>query len=373
MITFLAFLACTLWISNDDLCGEGVDRQHYYLDADGDGYGDPAADGGCLYQDRYVPNADDCDDADATIVPLMYRDSDGDGWGDSSDLLYGCTLEEGYTWESADCDDADAETGGPLWYRDADDDGDGAGDAVRATCRRPAGFVDNNRDCDDTTPLRNSSTIWYYNGDNDGYGLSGDSQSSCEAPEGYGAFVGGDCDDLNPTFSLQCPFTSVVVGGVEDADYRLLYEPVRQASHACALRSNGTAFCWGADNEGQASPPAGTRWQKLAAGALHSCRISAYDGSVQCWGRDDSGEVSGTPDGKYYTELVSGSFFSCVLDSDGTPTCWGNAADISDVPSGPFSALTTGLRGGLRPCGGRYGGVLGADVGLRPDGDLYRN
>ena len=295
MILFSIFMACGLWISENDLCGDGVDRQHYYLDADGDGYGDAAADGGCTYRDRYVPNSDDCNDEDASVVPLMYLDLDGDGWGDARQPLFGCELEEGYTRESGDCDDNDVSVPGPIWYQDADGDGDGAGDGVRATCVQPGGFVSNNRDCDDKNPLKNSSTQWYYDEDNDGYGLSSDMRRSCESPAGYEAFVGGDCDDSNPLFSLQCPFSTVTVGGVEQAEYRLAEQSVDQAAHACALRSDGSASCWGADNAGQATAPAERRWQKLATGAMHTCGISRVDGSIQCWGRDESGEVSGAP------------------------------------------------------------------------------
>jgi hypothetical protein len=40
--------------------------------------------------------------------------------------------------------------------------------------------------------------------------------------------------------------------------------------------------CWGANETGQASPPAG-KFQQVAAGELHSCGLRA-DATVTCWG-----------------------------------------------------------------------------------------
>ena len=82
--SFVTLVGCDLWISDEDLCGPGVNRVRYYLDADEDGAGDPAAGGGCVPASRYVPNADDCDDADPTRHPEtpQYRDADGDGVGE---------------------------------------------------------------------------------------------------------------------------------------------------------------------------------------------------------------------------------------------------------------------------------------------------
>ena len=115
----IAILAgCDLWISNDDLCGEGVVRTHYYLDADDDGYGDPSVDGGCAPQDRYVPDARDCDDADATRSPgtAQYPDGDGDGFGVSEGATSGCDLLDGYSFTAGDCDDAAATQADVIAY-----------------------------------------------------------------------------------------------------------------------------------------------------------------------------------------------------------------------------------------------------------------
>jgi hypothetical protein len=61
--------------------------------------------------------------------------------------------------------------------------------------------------------------------------------------------------------------TQVVVGG----------------DHACGLRGDGTAVCWGKNDLGQATPPAGP-FVQLAAGYRAGCGLRP-DGSLACWGQ----------------------------------------------------------------------------------------
>jgi Regulator of chromosome condensation (RCC1) repeat len=61
-------------------------------------------------------------------------------------------------------------------------------------------------------------------------------------------------------------------------------------AHACGVRPDGSVTCWGADNYGEATPPAGT-FVSLDAGDFHTCGMRA-DLSVTCWGEDTLGQAT---------------------------------------------------------------------------------
>src|SRR5438034_2082276 len=42
--------------------------------------------------------------------------------------------------------------------------------------------------------------------------------------------------------------------------------------HTCGVRNGGTLVCWGRNNEGQVSPPAGT-FTQVSAGEGHGCAV----------------------------------------------------------------------------------------------------
>lgn len=110
----------------------------YYLDADGDGYGDinnPIEDE--TRPSGYVAGSNDCDDSDPEIHPkatevcdgvdndcdgeinegfndscqkvTYYLDADGDGYGDSNQTKEDYTQLAGYVLNGNDCDDSDAD------------------------------------------------------------------------------------------------------------------------------------------------------------------------------------------------------------------------------------------------------------------------
>ena len=227
----------------------------YYLDADGDGYGDAAV---FLKQDTrpegYVSNGSDCDDTDAAIHPgavetpadgidqdcngfdlkTWYPDADGDGYGKPDGSVEADTAPAGYVADGNDCDDRDAGVfpgnteivndgidqdcdGFDLypWYRDTD--GDGFGDPDIPAVEQPpfGGYVDNHKDCNDTDAAIYAGApeipddgidqdcdggdlrSWYPDADGDGYGDPGIVITANSAPQGYVA-NNEDCDDENP-------------------------------------------------------------------------------------------------------------------------------------------------------------------------------
>lgn len=119
---------------------------------------------------------------------------------------------------------------------------------------------------------------------------------------------------------------------------------------ACALATDGKAYCWGGNNYGQLGtgnttasyvPVAvtglnGISFTQLTAGNLWACGLTTT-GTVYCWGRD--GELSGTYvinstsplaintsgvlAGKTITSISAGYEQTCALDTEGKKYCWG--------------------------------------------------
>lgn len=110
-----------------------------------------------------------CDTATPT---LWYLDADGDGFGDPVVTLISAEVREGYVLDDTDCDDDDpsvhpgaAETCDGVdnncsgdesdasdvlvWHADADGDGYGAADSARYACEQPARYLSDDTDCDD--------------------------------------------------------------------------------------------------------------------------------------------------------------------------------------------------------------------------------
>ncbi|MBU1411776.1 hypothetical protein KKC22_09700 [Myxococcota bacterium] len=117
--------------------------------------------------------------------------------------------------------------------------------------------------------------------------------------------------------------------------------------HTCSIRSNDSVWCWGNNNFGSVGdgttthrlvPTAvstlGSGVTALAAGELHTCALKT-DGSVWCWGKNDYGQlgdnstthrqvptaVSALSSG--VTALAAGDLHTCAIKTDGSAWCWG--------------------------------------------------
>jgi hypothetical protein len=247
-------------IDND--CDGAMDEQAEdgalaWVDADGDGFGDPdQPTTTCGGEPGLADNDGDCDDGDAAVSPdarevcdaagvdedcdgavndaddsldlatqtEFWPDSDGDGYGRVDGApVFAC--DDGsmdgvpVANNDEDCDDGDAATspdgvevcdgvdndcddtideddaaGAPIWYADADGDGYGDPGSPRAACAAPDGFVADDQDCDDGDAARNPETSWYADTDADGYGDPLSVTEACIAPSGTVADA-TDCDD----------------------------------------------------------------------------------------------------------------------------------------------------------------------------------
>ena len=118
-------------------------------------------------------------------------------------------------------------------------------------------------------------------------------------------------------------------------------------SHTCSLTSNGEAYCWGLNTDGQlgsgvqsassAVPilvAGGVSFSSLIPGASHTCGMTA-GGTAYCWGRNTEGQaglgtLSGTPvpqpvlGGVIFSSLTGGFNNTCGLVSTGAAYCWGS-------------------------------------------------
>ena len=92
-------------------------------------------------------------------------------------------------------------------------------------------------------------------------------------------------------------------------------------AHSCGLREDGTAVCWGSNQDGKASPPARERFISVKAGVSHSCGLRR-DGTAVCWGADYNDLLS-VPDGVRFTAISAGEEYSCGFLEDGSARCWG--------------------------------------------------
>jgi len=195
----LAGPGCALWIQPGDLCDDQIQRQRYYIDSDGDGYGDPAI-SACQPLVGWVDNDQDCDDYAADRSPEQaescdgldnncdgeideglqitgYPDEDGDGFGADGAARVVCALN-GLVADGTDCDDTRA--------------------AVHPDALEVCDDLDN--DCDGTTDQGAADALtWYLDADGDGSG-SATTAVACQAPSGYTSRT-GDRDDTDPNVS----------------------------------------------------------------------------------------------------------------------------------------------------------------------------
>ena len=143
------------------------------------------------------------------------------------------------------------------------------------------------------------------------------------------------------------------------------------SDHACALDIDGNAQCWGANDQGQANPPAetfsrifsgnaascglrssdqtplcwgnltaavapGVSLDEIAVGDGHACAINLA-GEIFCWGADDAGQTD-APAGVMFTSVTGGDRHSCALDNTGEISCWG--VDDLGQTAAPYGAYT---------------------------------
>ncbi len=171
-----------------------------------------------------------------------------------------------------------------------------------------------------------------------GCGIRGDAHSlwCWGAPESRA--LGRDDDARTPAPIEGEPdgWRTVSTGGRHDDD----------SAHTCAIRRDGTLWCWGTNVDGQlgiadvasSTLPmqvgADDDWRAIACGDRHTCGLRGR-GTLWCWGADDEGQLAaggGMPraapaqvgDRDDWIELASGAAHTCGRTRDGELWCWGS-------------------------------------------------
>ncbi|MBA2663172.1 MAG: hypothetical protein H0U74_12845 [Bradymonadaceae bacterium] len=117
------------------------------------------------------------------------------------------------------------------------------------------------------------------------------------------------------------------------------------AFHTCAVRSDGSVWCWGRNQNHQFGQLATANthvpvriavegvFKSVAAGTHHTCALNT-GGEVYCWGGNWFGQT-GAPSSKYsppqlvpalsgVTSIAAGGATSCALTDAGRMSCWGS-------------------------------------------------
>ncbi|WP_344820918.1 DUF6443 domain-containing protein, partial [Aquimarina gracilis] len=204
----LGWLLCLPSLSYSQLvfdpCGNDDAGRAYYLDGDGDGYGNNSS--VVCRNSRppgYITQGGDCNDNDPTIInPITwYRDADGDSWGNANVKRVSCYYVSGYVKRAGDYDDSTnliTNIAPRNFYRDADNDTFGNPNNKVYRSHRPGGYVTNSSDCNDGNSAINPNTVWFKDADGDRSAIS--TKTQCTSPgSGYTRTLTplGDCNDNN--------------------------------------------------------------------------------------------------------------------------------------------------------------------------------
>ena len=270
----------------DEQIDEGLRTATFWIDSDGDGYGDPDGDKStvtCGAPPGYVDNFLDCDDENAGInidATEICDDIDNncDGLTDDNDPFLDLTTA-------------------PTWYIDQDSDAYGsanppfpAPETEVIQCDQPTGdYVLNADDCDDFDPEVSptgteicnhidddcdfliddsdpdvdpvSQQTWYADNDLDGFGDPSLSALACYQPWFYTDNT-DDCDDSEPLLGLPAPWVLDIDGDFYGSgeptastciqpgpDYELLAKGIDCDETSIFVNPAANEICDGLDND----------------------------------------------------------------------------------------------------------------------------
>jgi signal peptidase I len=155
----------------------------------------------------------------------------------------------------------------------------------------------------------------------------------------------GDTTTTDRTSPIQ------VVGGGDSGFLTSVTDAAGGEAHTCAVKTDGTVWCWGRNDKGQLGNGTTTSTTSpvqvsgittavaVTAGAKHSCAVLST-GGVWCWGLNADGQLGDTTTtdrtspiqvvgvgGSGFlanaTDAAGGSAHTCALRTDNTLRCWG--------------------------------------------------
>ena len=177
---------------------------------------------------------------------------------------------------------------------------------------------------------------------NSGYtcALTNEGKAYCWGWNQYGRLGNNSTTNSSTPVAVQMPagvsFQSIAAGNI----------------HACALTTEGKAYCWGWNQYGQlgnnstansSTPvavqmPAGVSFQSIAAGNIHTCALTTT-GQAYCWGYGGSGQLGNNstaisripvavqmPAGVSFQFIAAGYYHTCALTNEGKAYCWGQGS-----------------------------------------------
>jgi len=111
--------------------------------------------------------------------------------------------------------------------------------------------------------------------------------------------------------------------------------------HTVAIKANGSVVCWGSNELGQCAVPAGLgAVTGIDAGNYHTVAIKA-DGSVACWGWNFDGQSTVPAGLGAVTAVAAGNYHTVAIKANRSVVCWGyNNLGQSTVPAG-LGAVTS--------------------------------
>lgn len=173
----------------------------------------------------------------------------------------------------------------------------------------------------------------------------------------------GDCVDLKTSAEhcgecgISCGDTGFCSGtaflGVGWNCHHSFIDVSAGLNHTCGILTDQSLLCWGNNDSGQTTTPAG-QFRQLSAGSLHTCGLRTT-GAIECWGSNTYNQVI-APTGTF-THVTSGSHHSCGIRVDNSVVCWGrNHQGQRDVSPGTYEFVDAGvwntcvITGGVATC-----------------------